>query len=220
MAKTVTVGRARKMRIGMANTGKVPIGWSKSWAEIRKISWRILREFEALGAKQINWRLNESKPEASPVFIDWVAVKEINDCLRRKSGIDDIGRYRFLDPVPSEVYVKALKYVNQEIIVRDWDPKQLFTEKRVESQLLVQKAGLMHQRFIGIVAEQGGVRRCVGTLTVSFKKTPGKNLAKKIDAKMKEWASWGVGKRSQLASFLEQNFVLGGPEVKSNILRD
>lgn len=213
MAKKAKVKRARKVRIGMADAGKVPGQWSKIRADVRKISNLILKEFAALGAKQVNWRLNESKPEASPVFIDWVAVKEVTDRLTHKSGVKDFGAYRFLDPVPSKVYVEALANVGKKIVVRDWQSRPLFAEKRVESRLLVQKAGLMHQRFIGILAEPGGVRRCVGTLTVSFEKGPNKTLATKIDDKMKEWASWRAGKRSQLVSFLEENFVLGGPKV-------
>lgn len=207
------MGRVQKMRIGMTGAGKLSPQWSKIWPNVRKITKLILDDLESLGAKQVNWRLNESKPEVSPVFIDWLAVDEVNRCLAAKSKVKDIGKYRFLDPVPSKVYRDALAKVEKEIIVRDWEGSRLFSEKQVESQMLVQKAGLMHQRFIGIIAKKGGVRRCVGTLTVSFKRKPSDRLAKQIDEKMKQWACWQSKSESKLVQFVEQNFDLGGPKV-------
>ena len=187
--------------------------WQAARAGIRNITKIILKEFQTLGAKQVNWRLNESVRHKRPVFIDWLAVKEINDKLAAKSGVRDYGVYRFLDPVPSKVYNEALDKAGKEIIVRDWKCELLLKEKRVESRLLVQKAGLMHQRFIGIIAKQAGMRRCVGTLTVSFESRPEEKSKKQVDEKMKEWASWDPWAKSKLVEFIERQFVLGGPNV-------
>ena len=87
----------------------------------------------------------------------------------------------------------------------------------MQSRLVVQKAGLMYQQFIGIIAGQGGRRRCVGILTVSFRRKPGK--LNDVDAKMREWASWPKNPRSKgyskskLVEYIEQRVVLGGPTV-------
>lgn len=182
------------------------------WKDIREITQTILKEFEGLGAKQVNWRLNESGiGNKSPVFIDWLAVKDITDRLAKKSGVKDYGVYRLGDPLPSNVYNEALDRAGKDIVERDWGCDQLLEEKRVESRLLVQKAGLMYQRFIGIIAEQEGSRRGAGLLTVSFEKKP--SILEAVNAKMKQWASWPGNSKSGLVKYIEQNIVLGGPVV-------
>ena len=188
------------------------------WKEIRKVTETILKEFEALGAKQVNWRLNESNTgDRKPVFIDWLATKDITSRLAEKSGVKDYGEYRLGDPVPSRVYNEGLDRVGRDIVERDWECAQLLKEKRVESKLLVQKAGLMHQKFIGIIAEQEGTRRCVGLLTISFENRPVK--FDDVDARMKQWASWPKDLKSRehpksmLVDFIEKSVVLGGPVV-------
>ena len=151
--------------------------WGNTWDGIREIMQRVLKEFRSLGAKQVNLRLNESnETEKRPVFIDWVAVPEIFERLARQSDtpqtreqVSNVGLYRFGEGLRSRVYEdavnKALAF--QGTIDRDWH--QDLAEKKVESKLLVQKAGLMYQKFIGIIAEEAGSRRCVGLLTVSFR---------------------------------------------------
>lgn len=188
------------------------------WKEIRKVTETILKEFEDLGAKQVNWRLNESNTvEKKPVFIDWLAAKEITNRLAAKSGVKDYGEYRLGDSVPSRVYSDGLDGVGKNIVERDWDCTQLLNEKRVESRLLVQKAGLMHQKFIGIIAEQEGKRRCAGLLTISFEIRPAKS--DDVNARMKQWASWPKDltsrerPKSMLVEFIERSLVLGGPVV-------
>lgn len=196
-----------------------PEDWGAVWFGMRSVTESVLEDFKRLGAKQINLRLNKSADaEKRPFFIDWVAVKAITDKLANRSGVKDYGRYRFGDPIPSRVYEEALNKVRERHIVeRDWNCNRLFKEKRVESRLLVQKAGLMHQRLIGIIAEQEGTRRCVGTLTVSFIKKPAK--PKDVNAKMKQWASWPKSPnskerlKSKLVDYIEQHVVLGGPRV-------
>jgi hypothetical protein len=187
-------------------------GLGNRWKGIREVTQTLLKEFEGLGAKQVNWRLNESgKSSKSPVFIDWLAVKNITDSLAKKSGVKDYGVYRLGDSLPSNVYDEGLDKAGKDIVERDWGCDQLLKEKRVESRLLVQKAGLMYQRFIGIIAEQEGSRRGVGLLTVSFEKKP--STLEAVDAKMKQWASWPGNPKSGLVEYIEQNFVLGGPAV-------
>ena len=192
--------------------------WGAAWNGMRNITRSVLAEFRPLGAKQVNLRLNTSGTKSKlPVFIDWVAVKEVTATLTKKSGIKDYGEYRFGDPIPSKVYDQAVDKVGKGIVRRDWKCNQLLREKRVQSRLLVQKAGLMYQQFIGIIAEQRGRRRCVGILTVSFRRKPGK--LNDVDAKMREWASWPKNPRSKgyskskLVEYIEQRVVLGGPTV-------
>jgi hypothetical protein len=193
-----------------------PSQWGTAWNGMRNITRSVLAEFRPLGAKQVNLRLNASGTESKlPVFIDWVAVKEVTDSLTDKSGIRDYGKYRFGDPIPSTVYDQAVDKVGKGIVRRDWECNRLFREKRVQSRLLVQKAGLMYQQFIGIIAEQKGRRRCVGILTVSFRQKPRK--LNDVDAKMREWASWPKNPRSKgyrkskLVEYIEQRVVVGGP---------
>jgi hypothetical protein len=193
-----------------------PSQWGATWKGVRDITQRVLAVFRPLGAEQVNLRLNESDTESKlPVFIDWVAVKEVIDTLTEKSGIRDYGEYRFGDPLPSKVYDEAVNKAGKRIVRRDWKCNRLLREKRVQSRLLVQKAGLMYQQFIGIIAEQDDCLRCVGILTVSFKRKPRKLNA--VDTKMREWASWPKNRRSKertkskLVEYIEQKIVLGGP---------
>ena len=205
----------QKVRVKANST---PSTWGTTWNGMRSITRSVLAEFRPLGAKQVNLRLNASGTKNKlPVFIDWVAVKEVTDTLTKKSGIKDYGEYRFGDPIPSKVYDEAVNKVGKGIVRRDWKCNQLLREKRVQSRLLVQKAGLMYQQFIGIIAEQGDRRRCVGILTVSFRRKPRK--LNDVDAKMREWASWPKNLRpkgytkSKLVEYIEERVVLGGPTV-------
>ena len=199
--------------------------WGNTWDGIREIMQRVLKEFRFLGAKQVNLRLNESnETEKRPVFIDWVAVPEIfqrlaqqSDTAQTRQQVSNVGLYRFGEGLHSRVYEDAVDkaLALQGTIDRDWH--QDLAEKKVESKLLVQKAGLMYQKFIGIIAEQAGSRRCVGLLTVSFERKP-RNL-RDVDAKMKKWASWPKDRRSKkcrksrLVKYIEQNIALGGPAI-------
>jgi hypothetical protein len=185
-----------------------------SWGSIRTLTETVLEDFRRLGAKQLNLRLNESNSEEKrPVFIDWVAVKQISDRLAKRSGVGDWGEFRLGDTIPSRVYEEALNGAGRRIIERNWKSGELFKEKRVESRLMVQKAGLMYQRFIAIIGGDGEQRRVVGLLSVGFESKPKKLDA--IDAKMKEWASWPGFPKSPLVKFAEETFVVGGPFLKS-----
>jgi hypothetical protein len=187
-----------------------------SWSGIRDVTAAVLEDFRRLGAKQLNLRLNESDSEDKrPVFIDWVAVKSVSDQLARKSGINVItwGEFRLGDTVPSRVYEEALDGVGRKIIERDWSEGN-FKEKRVESKLLVQKAGLMYQRFIALIGGDENARRSVGLLSLAFESKPNKKQIDAIDAKMKQWASWPGFPKSELVRFAEDHFAVGGPFLK------
>lgn len=196
-----------KVEIGTGEDAKARL--ETKWEGIRSVTAAVLDEFRRLGAKQVNLRLNESgKEDKRPVFIDWVALPKVWSDLAKKSETKDLGKSRLGEGTPSKVYEEALKKAGKGIIERNWKLKQLLKEKRVESKLAVQKAGLMYQRFIGIIA-QG---RCVGLLTVSFEKKPKK--LHEVDNKMKQWASWPGYPKSKLVSYMEENFIFGGPFVK------
>jgi hypothetical protein len=187
-----------------------------SWSVIRTLTARILEDFRRLGAKQLNLRLNESNSEEKrPVFIDWVAVKPISDLLLKKSGINisTWGEFRLGDTVPSRVYIEALDGAGRRVIERDWSEGN-FKEKRVESKLMVQKAGLMYQRFIAIIGGDEGARRSVGLLSIAFPTKPNKKNIDAIDAKLKQWASWPGFPKSELVRVAEEHFAVGGPFLK------
>jgi hypothetical protein len=186
--------------------------WDK-WNGIRQTTQTILDAFAKnagnVGAKQVNWRLNESgTTDKVPVFIDWLAMPDVMQNFAKVSGINplDWGRYRLGDGIISEVYKGAVGNPPQ-LIYRD---QKLKKEKTAASLELVMKAGLNYQKFIGIIATQNGKKRCVGALTVSFAGTP--NDLGKVDQKMKEWAGWTDGP-SPLVNYITQNFVLGGPDI-------
>jgi hypothetical protein len=182
------------------------------WNDIRKQTMSILNSLSSsVGARQVNWRLNVSgKVEPLPVFMDWVGTETVNRTLAGKNGvkIPDLGERRLGDGVSSMVYNQGL--VSTAIVERDWNCDLLLSEKKVDSQLLVWKAGLMHQRFIKIIAQEPGQqRRCVGLLTVSFEGKPSNTTA--VDEEMKKLASWPNYPKSTFVKYIEDNFVLGGP---------
>jgi hypothetical protein len=190
------------------------------WQGLRERTQGILKDFRTHGARQVNLRLNESEQEQTrPVFIDWVALPSVTARIARRSLESDIGKYRLGEGTPSQVYKEGVALAGKKIIERDWKCKQLLREKRVESKLAVQKAGLMYQKFIGIIGGDPGKWRCVGLLTVSFEKKPkGVNLVK-VEEKMKRLASWpdkpkSDPVKSDFVKYLEEVFVLGGPLVK------
>lgn len=186
----------------------------EKWQIIRAVMRNVLKDFQGLGAMQVNLRLNASnKEDRLPVFIDWLGADSVVNKLVAQSGIPgaekDWGLYRLGDGLFSTVYLDAVDKVLKGIVEREWTPETLKKEKKTESQLLIQKASLNYQKFIGIVA--GSKRRCVGTLTVSFEKKPNVEKLPEIDDKMKQWASWPPKPKSELVQKIESNFVLGGP---------
>jgi hypothetical protein len=188
----------------------------QKWQIIRVVMVKVLKDLQGLGAMQVNLRLNASnKEDRLPVFIDWLGADSVVNKLGAQSGIPgaekDWGLYRLGDGLFSTVYIDAVDKVLKGIVEREWTPETLKKEKKTESQLLIQKASLNYQKFIGIVA--GSKRRCVGTLTVSFEKKPNVKKLPDIDDKMKQWASWPPKLKSELVQKIESNFVLGGPFI-------
>ena len=191
-----------------------------TWQGLRDRTQGILKQFRTHGARQVNWRLNESEQEQTrPVFIDWVALPSVTARIARRTLESDMGKYRLGEGTPSKVYEQGVALAGKKIIERDWNCKELLREKRVESKLAVQKAGLMYQRFIGIIGGDRGNWRCVGLLTVSFEKKPKRAELGKVEEKMKRLASWPEKPKSDpvksdFVQYLEKVFVLGGPLVK------
>jgi len=200
-----------KVDIGTGVEAKAQL--ETKWEGIRKITESVLHELKFLGARQVNLRLNQSNnQEKRPVFIDWLALPHVYARIAKRCEEEDMGRCRLGEPTPSKVYDAGLATAGKRLIERDWEWKQLLKEKRVESKMAVQKAGLMYQRFIGIIAEESGTQRCAGLLTVSFERKPKK--LKEVDERMKKWASWPGHPKSPLVKYVEENFVLGGPLFK------
>jgi hypothetical protein len=186
-----------------------------TWQGLRKNTQAMLKDFQRFGAKQVNLRLNESECETKlPVFIDWIALPRVSARIAKRSPEPDFGKYRLGEATPSKVYIDGVAQAGKKIIERNWTYKQLLKEKRVESKLLVPKAGLMYQKFIGIIAGEQGSRRCVGLLTVSFAKKPETRILNKVEERMQQWASWPEKSKSDLIKYLEEIFILGGPLLK------
>lgn len=191
-----------------------------TWKSLRKRTQDILDDFRPLGAKQVNLRLNQSEQEANlPVFIDWIALPSVSAKITKRSPEPDIGKYRLGETTPSKVYSEGVKRAGKKIIERDWTCDRLLKEKRVESKLAVQKAGLMYQKFIGIIAGEKAAWRCIGLLTISFEKRPKKAHLDKAEKKMKQLASWPENSKSdpvksEFVNYLEGVFILGGPLLK------
>jgi hypothetical protein len=206
------------------SASKVPIALNMKkgewWEDIDKGMRTILeKEFGAFGAKQLNLRLNESGAEKpSPVWIDWVGLPAIETKLQEQSTSlkkQSPGDLRLGDTTPAKLYDDAFNNAPKKVEERDWCSQSghLLAEKKVESKLLAQKAGIMYQTTIGIIAQQDKKRLCVGTFAVGFEKKPNAGTLKKVQVKMKELAKWSQNSKSSLVDVIENHFVLGGRPV-------
>lgn len=180
-------------------------------AEIREITEKCLNALNKFNVMQVNLRLNKSGTEDKlPYFIDWVGVQAVLDILKRDERELDPGLLRFGDDTPSEVNREALDGAPNTIINRDWTKGM--AEKRPQSRVLAQKAGVMYQKIIGIIADEknGSVtkKRCVGTFTAGLAKKPDDVMEKQIDEELKEIAT---SPASPLVIWIKANLVLGGP---------
>jgi hypothetical protein len=194
----------------MAAKVKIPGGIEpKHLAQIREIMESHLESLnKKFNVMQINLRLNRSETqERAPYFIDWVGVEEVLKIIKRDERELDPGLLRFGDNTPSEVNREALDGVPNTVINRDWT--QGMSEKRPESKVLAQKARVMYQKVIGIIANDESVNknRCVGTFTAGFK-TPDDSKQKQIDDALREIATSSA---SPLVNWIQTNLVLGGP---------
>jgi hypothetical protein len=181
-------------------------------AQVREIMEDCLRGLSKFEVMQVNLRLNKSGTEERlPYFIDWVGVEDVIRILKRDETRDiDPGLLRFGDNTPSLVNQEALDGALKTIINKDWKTRG-FSEKRPESRVLAQKANVMYQKIIGIIAkdQSESKTRCVGTFTAGLKEEP-KETAK-IDEELKRIAGWTTPPASELVRWIEQNLVLGGP---------
>ena len=183
-------------------------------AEIREIMEKCLGVLNKFKVMQVNLRLNKSGTEDKlPYFIDWVGVQKVLEILKRDERELDPGLLRFGDDTPSEVNKEALDGSPNTVINRDWTKGM--SEKRPQSRVLAQKAGVMYQKIIGIIAEEKNdkdesntKKRCVGTFTAGFLKKPDDVTEKQIDEDLKEIATSPV---SPLVIWIKANLVLGGP---------
>jgi hypothetical protein len=183
-------------------------------AEIREIMEKCLGVLNKFKVMQVNLRLNKSGTEDKlPYFIDWVGVQKVLEILKRDERELDPGLLRFGDDTPSEVNKEALDGSPSTVINRDWTKGM--SEKRPQSRVLAQKAGVMYQKIIGIIAEEKNdkdesstKKRCVGTFTAGFVKKPDDATEKQIDEDLKEIAT---SPASPLVIWIKANLVLGGP---------
>jgi hypothetical protein len=183
--------------------------------EIQRTLIMVLKTFPA-EVKQANLRLNVSdKDEPHPVFVGWVGPEimgtliERTDDPRLKEELRDVGLYRLGDGIPSDVYQETFTAQKKRIVERDWY-KQL-AEKKIESKLLVQKAGLMYQRFAGIYTVADGITRCVGMLTISLKDKP--SQLDMIDRNLQELTDGERKAKSPLLDMINNRFVLQGRRI-------
>jgi hypothetical protein len=208
---------------GKPTSGIKKKGGTLQWSDaepIRKRVEEILKDLEGHGARQINMRLNRSDTDdKAPIFVDWYGTKDLAKRLEEKAGkLDDIRRERFGDQTPAKVYNEALDKAPKELAERDWsDCGKWADEKNAGSRLLAQKAKVLYQRFIAIIADDSkGQRRRVGTIAVGFDKKPDAKVLAEVDEKLKKWASWPPNSQSALVRDLKKvEISLGGPFLKT-----
>jgi hypothetical protein len=172
----------------------------------------VLRKFlDETDAEIVNMRLNRTgKANAAPVFVGWVESERIKN-LRLQSNEPDPGFCRLGDTVAAREYEETLNRTVRDqkpaILDRDWCDR--LHEKSPEQKALVPRAGVMYQKLIGIVVDQGGVRHCVGTLNFGFRK-PTDAERSSVERVLKDLAE---GEKSYISRYLkaEFDFEFGGP---------
>lgn len=184
---------------------KIPGGITvEDFIWIRDCLRGILKE---AGARQANVRLNETGEIAPhPFFVGWVGDAELEAARIRKNDPDP-GLFRFGDDNYGKIYNETVSDGSGAIKERDWRRRGL-GEKSMAAKNLAQEAGVLYQKFIGILVDQGDLRRCIGTLTVGFAHKPNGRNKGRTESVMKKWAQ---DPRSKLVSFLKNNYELGGP---------
>lgn len=185
---------------------KIPQGITQEdFMEIGRCLRNILGQTHAM---LVNMRLNKTGiKDPAPVFVGWVEHDELKK-IRLDKNESDPGLYRFGDTVGSKTYTETL-LAKGAIKERDWSVS--LTEKHAEQKALAPKAGVMYQKLIGIIVEEGSVRRCVGTLNLGFYRKPDAQVVHNAERIMKDWAQ---NPGSQLVKFLKANFEFGGPAFK------
>jgi hypothetical protein len=202
---------------GLKGKRKIPEEITQDdFKDIRQHLETVLKELTSgkTDAMIVNMRLNKTGTEdPAPVFVGWVEDETLKK-LRVKRKEKDPGSSRLKDTVPATEYTETLK-AKGVIQERDWcalkDGRATLAEKSPQQKALVPRAGLMYQRLIGIVVQDGSVSRSVGTMNLAFPKKPADQLIQNADNIMKTWAT--NQEKSKLIQFLRDNFQLGGPTI-------
>jgi hypothetical protein len=164
----------------------------------------------AVGVRQVIMRLNRTGEELPcPLFIGWVQHPEIESSRTAGNRNEpDPGLFRFADNNYSPLYNQTLSAAQTNSLVEKvWDRSDApYAEKSDHAKALGPEAGVTYQRYIGIKA--GG--RCVGSLSVGLSGAPDPTTRQQIDQSLVYWATESA---SPLVSYLQENFVLGGPVV-------
>lgn len=177
---------------------------SKDFETMRDHLLAILKD---TGAAVVNMRLNETgRQDPAPVFVGWVEDETLRK-RRRDRREPDPGFTRFGDTVAAKEYTET---ISAKGVIQDRDWRERLHEKSPEQKALVPRAGVMDQKLIGIIAQEGNVRRCVGTLNLGFRKRPDAQAVQKAEKVMRHWAQ---DQNSKLVTFLKTNFQLGGPTL-------
>jgi hypothetical protein len=213
LEQVVDTAAAAAGRSGQANGKKmIPGGITlEDFVKIREILRKILDE---TGAEIVNMRLNKTgKANAAPVFVGWVENERVKN-LRLQRNEPDPGFSRLGDTVAAKEYEETLNRTVKDqkpaILDRDWCDR--LHEKSPEQKALVPRSGVMYQKLIGIVVDQGGVLHCVGTLNFGFKK-PTDAQKSNVERFIEGLAQ---GENSELSKYLKQefDFEFGGPTLK------
>jgi len=167
----------------------------------------ILTETNAL---EVHLRINNSENQRlAPLFLGWV---EHSDFARKRidQNLPAPGLFRFADDVLSTAYVDTFqesKDNHQAMLVnKDWTGKP--DEKFGAEKSLCSKAGVTHQKCMGIVVGHNGTKTFVGTLNVGFATSA--SPSNTVNDVMIKWATLNT---SPLVSWLDSNFKLSGPTI-------
>jgi len=192
----------------MANR-KIPGG--VTLADFGKIDGFLRQILQETEAKEVHLRVNDSDDnELAPVFVGWVEDSVLKKNREAKNHPDP-GLYRFGDTVLSSIYMEAYEEARKvrgaALFAKDWDAH--LHEKRSDEKALAPKAGVKHQKCIGLVLKKNGANVFVGTLNVGFSAPPVGQANKKAESAMQQWAA----PASPLVQWLDSEFKLLGPSV-------
>ena len=180
------------------------------FGKIQGFLQRILDELTAAGtgARRVVSRLNRSdKAVASPIFVGVVEDDDTIEVRKHHGNPPDgnVGKKRFKDENPSDVYGETVNNVLGDIVTRHWNGTS--GEKKPRAQQMGKKANCLHQRFIAIRIPVGSKHQHVGTITVGFCHNPDPQITK-VRAIMEKWAQ---SAQSEYVKHLQATFNLNGP---------
>jgi hypothetical protein len=154
-------------------------------------------------AVAVNMRLNEAGTiHPAPVFVGWVESPELAK-KRASFNQPDPGLFRFADTIRSKEYTETV-LARGAVKERDW--RVQISQKSADQKKDLPSSGVMYQKFIGIMVNQRGVRRCIGALNLGFYRKPDGKVLRNAEKVMKFYAQ---NPRSELITFLKNDFQLG-----------